>query len=218
MAEQFGILVRIAVLVVATLLPLINPAGSAAIFHSMTLGISDAARRKMAWQIGLNCFFLVVAATFIGSYVLDFFGVSLSSVRIGGGLLVAASGWKLLNADEKVGPPVTDVKKVVSRAFYPLTFPLTVGPGTISAAITIGASLKEPGVVLWQRALASLVGLAAVAFTVYFSFRFAARLIRFLGATGTVVMLRLSAFILMCVGVQIVTNAVLDIVKSVVRQ
>jgi multiple antibiotic resistance protein len=215
MAQQFGILMRIAVLVVATLLPLINPAGSAAIFNSMTLGISDAARRKMAMRIGLDCFFLVVAATFIGSYVLDFFGVSLTSVRIGGGLLVAASGWKLLNADEKTGPVVTDVKKITSRTFYPITFPLTVGPGTISAAITIGASLKQPGGVLWQRALASLVGLAAVAFTVYLSFRFAARLIRFLGATGTVVMLRLSAFILMCVGVQIVTNAIIVVVRNI---
>jgi len=214
MAHQFGILVRIAVLVVATLLPLINPAGSAAIFNSMTLGIPDSERRKMASQIGLNSFFLVVAATFIGSYVLDFFGVSLTSVRIGGGLLVAASGWKLLNADDKPGHIVTDVKKVESRAFYPITFPLTVGPGTISAAITIGASLKEPGVVLWQRALASLAGLAAVAFTVYFSFRFAARLIRFLGQTGTIVMLRLSAFILMCVGVQIITNAIIEVVRS----
>jgi multiple antibiotic resistance protein len=214
MAQQVGILVRIATLVVATLLPLINPAGSAAIFHSMTLGIPDDERRKMSRQIGLNSFFLVVAATFIGSYVLDFFGVSLTSVRIGGGLLVAASGWKLLNADEKPGHVVTDVQKVESRAFYPLTFPLTVGPGTISAAITIGASLKEPGVVLWQRALASLVGLAAVAFTVYFSFRFAARLIRFLGQTGTVVMLRLSAFILMCVGVQIIINAIIGVVHG----
>lgn len=215
MAEKFGILMRIVVLVVATLLPLINPAGSAAIFHSMTAGIGDAARRRMALQIGINSFFLVVAATFTGSYVLDFFGVSLTSVRIGGGLLVAASGWKLLNADEKTGTKSADVQKVVSRAFYPLTFPLTVGPGTISAAITIGASLKEPGVVLWQRALASVVGLAAVAFTVYLSFRFAARLIEFLGATGTVVMLRLSAFILMCVGVQIVTNAVIAVVQSI---
>src|SRR5579863_961107 len=126
MAEQFGILMRIAVLVIATLLPLINPAGSAAIFHSMAIGISDAARRKMAWQIGLNSFFLVVAATFVGSYVLDFFGVSLTSVRIGGGLLVAASGWKLLNADDKPGHVITDVRKVESRAFYPITFPLTV--------------------------------------------------------------------------------------------
>jgi multiple antibiotic resistance protein len=214
MAEQFGILVRIAVLVVATLLPLINPAGSAAIFHSMTLGVTNAERRKMARQIGLNSFFLVVAATFIGSYVLDFFGVSLPSVRIGGGLLVATAGWKLLNADDKPGPITTDAKKLEARAFYPLTFPLTVGPGTITAAITIGASLKEPGVILWQRALASLAGLAAVAFTVYLSFRFAAQLIRFLGTTGTLVMLRLSAFILMCVGVQIVTNGILDIVKG----
>jgi len=70
-------------------------------------------------------------------------------------------------------------------------------------------------VVLWQRALASMVGLAAVAFTVYLSFRFAARLIHFLGATGTVVMLRLSAFILMCVGVQIVTNAIIVVVHDI---
>jgi multiple antibiotic resistance protein len=218
MAQQFGILVRIAVLVMATLLPLINPAGSAAIFHSMTLGISDAERRIMARQIGLNSFFLVVAATFIGSYVLDFFGVSLTSVRIGGGLLVAISGFKLLNADEKPGPITTDAKKLEARAFYPLTFPLTVGPGTISAAITIGASLKEPGVVLWQRALASLVGLAAVAFTVFFCFRFAAQLIRFLGTTGTLVLLRLSAFILMCVGVQIITNAIIVVIQGIERQ
>lgn len=217
MAEHFGILIRVAVLVVATLLPLINPTGSAAIFHSMTIGISDAERRKLAWKVGLDCFFLVVAATFIGSYVLDFFGVSLTSVRIGGGLLVAASGWKLLNADEKPDTTVSD-ETAEARAFYPLTFPLTVGPGTISAAITIGASLKEPGVVLWQKALASLVGLAAVAFTVYLSFRFAARLIRFLGKTGTVVMLRLSAFILMCVGVQIVTNAIIVVVQGIERQ
>jgi multiple antibiotic resistance protein len=215
MAQQFGILVRIAVLVVATLLPLINPAGSAAIFHSLTSGIPESERRKMAGDIGRYSFYLVVAATFIGSYVLDFFGVSLTSVRIGGGLLVAASGWKLLNTEESTDPVVTDVVKVESRAFYPLTFPLTVGPGTISAAITIGASLKEPGVVLWQRALASFVGLAAVALTVYLSFRFAARLIRFLGATGTVVMLRLSAFILMCIGVQIVTTAIISLVHSI---
>jgi multiple antibiotic resistance protein len=215
MAEHFGILVRIAALVVATLIPLINPAGSAAIFHSMTVGITDAARRTMAREIGVNSFFLVVAATFIGEYVLDFFGVSLTSVRIGGGLLVAASGWKLLNADDKPGPITTDAKKLEARAFYPLTFPLTVGPGTITAAITIGASLKEPGVVFWQRALASLVGLAAVAFTVFLSFRFAARLIRFLGTTGTMVMLRLSAFILMCVGVQIVMNAIIAVVHGI---
>ena len=214
MEEQFGILVRIAVLVAATLLPLINPAGSAAIFHSMTVGISDAARNRMSRQVGINGFFLIVAATFIGSYVLDFFGVSMTSVRIGGGLLVAAGGWKLLNADDKPGPITTDAKKLEARAFYPITFPLTFGPGTITAAITIGASLKEPGVVLWQRSLASLVGLAAVAFTVYLSLRFAARLIQFLGTTGTLVMLRLSAFILMCVGVQIITNAILDIVKG----
>ncbi|MGA3186872.1 MAG: MarC family protein [Bryobacteraceae bacterium] len=212
---EIGILMRIAVLVVATLLPLINPAGSAAIFHSITLGIPESERRKMAASIGRYSFFLVVAATFIGEYVLDFFGVSLTSVRIGGGLIVAASGWKLLNAEESTDTVVTDVVKVESRAFYPLTFPLTVGPGTISAAITIGASLKEPGVVLWQRALASLVGLATVAFTIYFSFLFAARLIRFLGATGTVVMLRLSAFILMCVGVQIVTSALMVLVRGI---
>jgi multiple antibiotic resistance protein len=215
MAEQFGILMRTAILVVATLLPLINPAGSAAIFHSMTLGIPNSERSKMAASIGRYSFILVVAATFIGSYVLDFFGVSLTSVRIGGGLLVAASGWKLLNADEKTGHGVTDIRKIESRAFYPLTFPLTVGPGTISAAITIGASLKEPGEVMWEKALASLVGLAAVSLTVYLSFRFAAQLIRFLGVTGTVVMLRLSAFILMCVGVQIVMSALITVIGTI---
>ena len=87
----------------------------------------------------------------------------------------------------------------------------------VLVATMIGASLKEPGGVLWQRALASIVGLAAVACATYLSFRFAAQLIGFLGVTGTVVMLRLSAFILMCVGVQIVTTAIITVVQSIGR-
>ena len=205
---------RIVVLVMATLLPLINPAGSAAIFHSMTLGLPRSERRMLAGRVGMNCLFLMVAATFIGSYVLEFFGISLNSVRIGGGLLVMASGWRLLNAEEKAAPTAVDVQKMAMRAFYPITFPITVGPGTVSAAITIGASLQEPGVVLWQRALASLVGIFVVALIVYLSFLFADGLVRFLGATGTTVMLRLSAFILMCVGVQIIINGVIAVVQS----
>lgn len=125
-----------------------------------------------------------------------------------------ASGWKLLNADDTPGPITTDAKKLEARAFYPITFPLTVGPGTISAAITIGASLKEPGVVLAASA-GEPGGLGRRGLHRVLQFPVRGGLIRFLGKTGTLVMMRLSSFILMCVGVQIITNGIIDVFHAV---
>ena len=211
MAEQFGILVRIAVLVVATLLPLINPAGSAAIFNSMTLGIPEPARNRMALQIGLNGFFLVVAATFIGSYVLDFFGVSLGAVQLGGGLIVMISGWRILNQQsnlsERQVPARADSSTILSQAFYPLTMPLTVGPGSIAVALTLGSNAREESQTqIIESALISTIGIVLIGITIYLCYRFSDVLERFLGANGTSIVVRLSAFILVCIGIQIMFN------------
>jgi len=194
--------------VLAALFPIMNPPGNAPIFHSLTAGASDTTRNALAWRVAVNTFILLVAGMFIGSHVLAFFGISLPVVKVAGGLLVIATAWKLLDTEE--GPKVDAIpgslwtKELASKkAFYPLTFPFTVGPGSISVAITLGAGLRIPDVPAIITLVAAIFALALAAATVYLSNRFAGVLVRLLGDTGTTVMLRMYSFILLCIGVQI---------------
>ena len=202
----------------AALLPIVNPLGSAPIFLSMTADLPGTARRKLAIVVARHAFLLLTAAMLIGTYVLRIFGVSLPIVRVAGGLLVTANGWRLLNDDgaqggARPGPVEAWEREVERRAFYPLTFPLTVGPGSISVAITLGAKAQASGASTVPELLAGLVGVVMVSLTVLLSYRFASRLIAYLGETGTAVFLRLSSFILLCVGVAIIWSGVVDLIQ-----
>ena len=205
----------------AALLPIVNPLGSAPIFLSMTADLPSAARRKLAVAVGRNSFLMLMAAMLIGTYVLRIFGVSLPIVRVAGGLLVTANGWRLLNHDESTDakPDVVEAweREVARRAFYPLTFPLTVGPGSISIAITLGARAPSSGSRTLGELVAALIGVLMVSLTVFLSYRFSSRLIAYLGETGTVVFLRLSSFILLCIGVAIIWSGVVDLVQPLLQ-
>src|SRR5262249_20342675 len=146
MTAQVGSLVF---LVFAGLLPIVNPLGSAPMFLALTAGLSTPLRKWLAWRIAVNGFVLLVVSIFIGSHVLDFFGISLPVVQVGGGLVVMATGWRLLNEPEDAQPahtaPAASVEHYAGRAFYPLTLPLTVGPGSISVAIALGANTPHTG-------------------------------------------------------------------------
>ncbi|PHV11221.1 MarC family protein [Chitinimonas sp. BJB300] len=206
-------------LVFTTLLPIINPPGGAPIFLSYTYGSSDHERKLIAKRIAINGFFLLLGAMFVGTYVLKFFGISLAVVKVGGGLVVAAAGWRLLNAEESNHEPAGDKPTdggLMRRAFFPLTFPFTIGPGSISVAITLGASLRSRGGIDVLNLGGGMIGIFLLCTVVFYSYRFANRLLARLGETGITVFLRLSAFILLCIGVQILWNGVAELLRSVV--
>ena len=198
-----------ALVTIAALVPITNPPGNAPIFLTLTAGMGEDERCAMARRIAFNCFALLVIATFVGTYILQYFDLSLPVVRVAGGLLVAATAWRLLNAEsgDTTDAPTATMHKsaaeVAGRAFYPLSFPLTVGPGSISIAITLGASLPSRGVPAVSSSAGLIAGIAIVSIVIWLAYRFATRFVRLLGATGTAVFLRLSAFILLCIGVQI---------------
>ena len=201
----------------AALLPIVNPVGSAPVFLSMTADLPVAARQRLAIVVARHAFLLLCAATLVGSYVLRIFGVSLPIVRVAGGLLVTSASWRLLNDDSRPaddpGPIEAWEREVTRRAFYPLTFPLTVGPGSISVAITLGAKAQSGNTWSTRELIADFVGITIVALTIFLSFRFASRLTAYLGETGTTVFLRLSSFILLCVGVSIIWSGIVDLVR-----
>lgn len=191
------------------LFPIVNPLGMAPIFLRLTSEATQETRARLAWQISVGGFVLMAVSLFIGSHILVFFGLTITAVQIAGGLVVMAAGWRLLqqgsDARERVQQSPGSDETIMRRAFFPLTMPLTVGPGTISVAITLGTRGAGTTHLFWTAA-GGLLAALAVTVTIYLSYRFAASVLRILGETGTDIFMRLSAFILLCLGVQIVTN------------
>lgn len=203
---------RSCLVILTALFPIVNPLGNAPIFLSLTPGYSTRARVMLSRKIALNSFWLLTGSMLIGSHILDFFGLSIPVVQIGGGLVVMSTGWTLLRSEDEQAIASAEKKKITTqdianRAFYPLTLPLTVGPGSISVALTLGAN-QAPNRNALVRFLPALVGPALVAVTIFLSYRFAERLASFLGQTAMNVIVRLAAFILLCIGVQIIWNGV----------
>jgi multiple antibiotic resistance protein len=214
---HFGSIVALAV---GALLPIVDPLGGAPIYLVMTTGLSTAERTRMAKAVAINSFLLLIASALIGAYVLDFFGVSIPAVQVAGGIVVCLIAWSLLsgpNSEPSVNrtttsPPTPD--DLSAQAFYPMTMPLTVGPGSISVALTLGANPPAGFRSLLLTALAHAVGIFLVALGVYLCYRYAELILRKLGRTGTGVVVRLTAFILLCIGVQICWNGVHGLIVS----
>ena len=199
-------------LVFAALLPIVNPLGAAPVFLAMTRYANDPTRAALARKVTINSFVLLMASVFIGTYVLEFFGLSIPVVQISGGIVVCAVAWDLLRGADvsaKFGNEgLPDPDAVATEAFYPLTLPLTVGPGSISVAITIGANHPQTVRSFLTAAMSSLLGVVLICVSVYLCYRYAERLSKLLGSAGTSVVVRLSAFILLCIGVQIMWNGI----------
>ncbi len=215
--RHFGSTIFIAV---AALWPIVDPLGGAPIYLAMTSELSREQRTEMARVVAINSFLLLLASTLVGAYVLDFFGLSVPAVQVAGGAVVCGIAWSLLNAPST--PPAMSGKTSVlerdalrQRAFYPMTMPLTVGPGSISVAVTLGANPPQGLRPLVATAFAHAVGILIVGWSVYLCYRYADRILKSLGPTGTSVVLRLTAFILLCIGVQIGWNGLEKLLTGV---
>ncbi len=206
-------------LVFAALFPVVNPLGGAPIFLSLTTDCTADERSRLARGVAFNGFWMLLGSLLLGSELLEFFGITIPVVRVAGGLLVTAMGWKLLNEDS-APPERKDVHKEtkpsqINDSFYPLTLPLTVGPGSISVALTIGSHRPAGGTMESLTVIAAAIaGLVAIALSIYVCYRFAAPMAKFLGKVGINVLVRLSAFILICIGIQIGWSGVSALVAT----
>jgi len=198
------------VLLPATLLPIINPLSTAPVFVA-TVGSDRVLAKRLARQVAINSWFVVFFSIVVGTYVLQFFGISLPVVRLGGGLLVAATAWRMLNRDQRddvhsaaAGEAIAmSEAEIFNRSFFPITFPLTTGPGTIAAAIALGARIPATPVLYIASAFAAAVGALVVSVTLYLVLANSSRVVKWLGEVGLLVLTRLMAFLLLCIGIEI---------------
>lgn len=199
------------VAVFTALFPIVNPLGDGPIFLNMVQGCSDPVKRKLARSVSINCFFLLLVAMLIGPQLLLFFGISLPALKLAGGAVVIGMGWNLLNQQSSdksnegsVG--ITDAT-ASSNAFFPLTLPLTAGPGSIATAISLVAGYQEGSSLNLLNELPMVIGallaLILLSVVVYIIYSESSVIQRVLGPAGTNAVMRLFAFILLAIGVQI---------------
>ena len=207
------------------LFSIVNPLGGAFMFLGATEAFSPNIRKELAKWIAIYSFAIIIASMYVGAYVLGFFGISIPVLRAAGGIVIAAASWRMLNAPDdeepKTGEEVAHdlplTRKVSRIAFYPLTMPITTGPGTISVAVSLGTN-RPRGTTAAE--LLSFVGQSMLAIVlicalVYVLYRYASPLSRLIGPTGTVIVTRLSAFLLFCIGVQVFWNGAAELLATV---
>ncbi len=204
------------------LFSIVNPLSGAFIFFGATLGLEPKVRAQVSRWVAIYAFCIVAASLYIGAYVLSFFGISIPVLRVAGGIIVAMSGWRMLTEPDATEqrrsetPYPRSVDVPPSRlAFYPLTMPLTTGPGTISVAISIGAG-RPSGFHASSLAffVETLAAVALIAVLVYLLYRHSARLADLIGPTGTTIIVRLSAFLLFCIGIQVLWNGAAELLGT----
>ena len=206
-------------LIISALFPIVNPLGGSPMFLALTREYPAAARRILARRVAVNSFLLLIACFVIGSHVLSFFGISIPVVQVGGGLIVISNGWVLLmrkDEDDREGKVRKDVdlNRLLPKAFFPLTLPLTVGPGSISVAITLGANEPHHLGPNLLAILAAAVASILVSLSIFVCYGFADRLAAIIGENAMSVIQRLSSFLLVCVGVQIFWNGLRALIKT----
>jgi len=214
MLQEF---VKTTLFILASLLPIINPPAVGFIVLSMVPQATEMERAELARNITLNSVILLTVSLLLGAYVLAFFGISIPVLRVAGGIIVAVAGWKLLQSrgdDAKDRDGVTGGSMTLRmQAFYPLTLPLTVGPGAIAVAIALGTGSPKEGPLPVHVAGVG-VALVLLSLCIYLCVRYACRLQRFLGEVGTQVVMRLFAFVIFCIGVQIFWSGLSGLLDS----
>lgn len=206
-------------LILGAVLPVVNPLGDAPIFLRMSPGCDEATRTLLAKRIAFYSFFFVLGSLLFGSFVLRVFGLSIPVVQVAGGAMVCALAWRVLSDIPKPADVTLDQPQArliaLGRAITPLTLPMTIDSGVISVAITVGAfhanSLQDHVI----QALAAVIGAAVIALSILLTYRYAHHVSSKIGNTGMMVLVRLSAFIMLCIGVGISWNGIQSLLAEI---
>jgi multiple antibiotic resistance protein len=201
------------------LFSIVNPIGGALIFLEVTAARTPAERASLARRVGLYSLLVMLGALWGGSFVLRFFGITLGALRIAGGIAVALNAWNLLSAperhEERKQKQAEPAAGMDDMAFFPLTMPFTTGPGTIAVAITLGGERPHGTInALWYFAGVSLAALS-LAVVIWFAYNSAGYLMRLLGTNGARILMRMTAFLLLCIGIQIIISGVAEVVPAI---
>lgn len=197
-----------------SLLPIINPIGMSSMFLALTGNLDPDERHKIAYRVAIYSFFLLLGVLFVGKWVLEFFGLTLPFIRLAGGLLVSITAMQMLNAKPKLTEAEKkDAERNDEIAFFPLTLPITAGAGAIAITIAVSISIPDDfsshSMVLYMGAS---FGILCMTVLIAVCYRFSDFILNKIGRTGTAVVTRLSAFILLAIGFEVIWKGLLSLI------
>jgi multiple antibiotic resistance protein len=223
--ESLALLAKYFVLAFSALFPVLNPLGSALLLLGIVGDAPASVYHELALKVAIRTAVLFVVVELVGAALLNFFGISLPVVQVAGGLVLAAMGWGLLNrpdaeTDRGQGDVATTTfESLQEKVFYPLTFPMTLGPGCIVVMLTLGAHASVENVT--GDVIAHLGILAAVlvlSVVVFYSYAYAPKITERVSRQTAHGILRVVAFVLLCIGVQITSNGVQEVLRTALKQ
>jgi multiple antibiotic resistance protein len=201
---------------IIALFPVVNPLGSAFMVAPYFAGLSKPDKRAAVTKITLYSFSICTISLFAGHYVLQVFGLSIPVIQLAGGIMICKLGWDSLSADKKPLHPEAETAEnadafvsLQNKLFYPITFPVTTGAGTISVLFTLSAHTARAKVADYFISTGAILSAIVVTcIMIYICYLNARNVIRFLGSNGEVIINRISAFLIFCVGLQIATSGI----------
>ncbi|HVZ07766.1 MarC family protein [Rhodopila sp.] len=199
------------------LFSIVNPISGALIFQQMTGHLPQPEQARLARQVAVNCLIVMIAALWAGSYVLAFFGISLAALRVAGGSVVALTGWTLMNAPDKREEHKQEQASHAGGediALFPLTVPITTGPGSVAVAIALGAGHPWGLSHLLLYELGLTTAAVALSGIIWLFYRSAERVTGMMGPNGRRTVTRVAAFLLLCIGVQILISGVQAVISG----
>ncbi len=201
-----------------TLLAIVNPIGVIPFFIHFTRNFTSAQRRKTVRVAAITAFAVIAISALLGLKVLEFFGISLASFQVGGGLLLLMSAIQMLNAQpaesraQDVDDGASRAESGASIAVVPLTIPLLTGPASISTVVIYAEKTKH----IWE--LGVLVGYGLfIGIATWLALSAAGRIGRFMGQTGINVMTRLMGLILAAIAVEVMSDGLVKLFPALAR-
>ncbi|KGO86623.1 multiple antibiotic resistance (MarC)-like protein [Flavobacterium rivuli WB 3.3-2 = DSM 21788] len=204
---------------IIALFPVINPLGSAFLISPYLKNLPLNQKKNAVKKITFYAFSFCVSILFVGPFILQAFGITISIIQLGGGIMICKTGWDFLNSDAQqitestLNKHITEAN-IIDKLFYPITFPITTGAGTISVLLTLSAHTQAvTGTGYYLHSAAILISITFICAMIYVCYLNVRRLLHFLGPHGEDVVKRICAFLIFCVGLQIAFTGLLVLIK-----
>ncbi|HEV2333042.1 MAG TPA: MarC family protein [Gammaproteobacteria bacterium] len=218
--ETIHVFLHLAVAGIIALFAPVNPIGTALVVNPFFEHLEEKERHRAASKVTSYCLMLCLTVLLVGSWFFKLFGISLPVVQLAGGIVICHMGWQLLGNDSSASDSSSSTAALSAadledRLFYPIAFPMTTGPGTIAVLLTLSANGHATRGSSYLANLGALVvAVLIICLSVYVCLAYAPEFLKRIGPKGGLVLNRISAFLVFCVGLQIATDGITNLIAQ----
>ncbi len=227
MPEYLNSFIHLVFIGFVALFPVVNPVGTAFIVNPYFESLTQKERLNAVKKITFYAFLVCMVTLLIGHWILELFGISIPIIQLAGGIMICKIGWESLASDDKEAAPSIPVNttdadgytanfmRIEGQLFFPITFPMTTGAGTIAVLFTLSANGADRAFSNYLINIgALLISVLGICILIYLFFANTKRLISYIGSRNEKIINRLMSFLIFCVGLQIASGGIINLVKT----